>query len=236
MKREPGSADRLGLVRSALPAIAILVLVACVYTYHQELRRLGHAAASLQQEASAHTIRGRLIGQSVGKLSLTALREDKPVVWENGAGLRVLWFVDPRSCVNCLNDFTSWRKLTRNPEVKNTLVLVGVSRARAARMVRKAGVRSTVWWDEAGSVASNLVGTSPPPSLIVLLGSDRTVLGAEIGYRRGKCDPEMFTRLAALIETIRKGEAEVYAGKDELAERSVEMNSQKGDIDATTDP
>lgn len=233
----PCTEGRLRVVRSALPAIAILVLLGCIYGYHQEVQRISHAAAALKHDASAHTFRRDLIGQRLGNPSFAALRDDGWEGPDDGTPLLVLWIVDPGTCVNCLSDLTPWRRLTdNNPDVKKAIVLVGVSQAEAMQVMQKAGVRGDVWWDEEGSGASKFVGASPPPSLLLLLGPNRMVLAAEVGYQHGSCQREQFGQLNALVERIEKGGDRTYTARGAPKDRSLERKSQRVEVDAKSDP
>lgn len=195
-------------LRSVLPVAAIVVLVACVYSYHQETVRLSDRAQALEARAEAHALRGRLVGQRLGDLKLERVRGgDRAIDLESPAGgLRVLWFVDPRRCVSCLKDPSGWRNLNGKSSVLGTVILTGVDQARAAKVSRAVNLDGEILRDrgEWSQIAAR-IGEDPPPYVLLLLGRNGEVLAAEVGDRWTNCEPDVFRRLTALVEALEDG-------------------------------
>ena len=199
-----GQSPRRGLVRALLPGAAILVLMGSLYSYHRESTRLSEQAQSLQEQAEARNLRSRLLGTRVEGLELERLREEGAAGRRERATYHVLWFVDPRSCVRCLDDLSGWRAMAGRSGVWASLVLTGVPRSEGRRIVRNGlpGV-GTVLWDPGGSGLGMLSrDETPPPFMLLVLGDEGRVLTAEVGDRRRGCRPDLIENVATLVQAL----------------------------------
>lgn len=207
----------LEVVRSALPAVAILFLAGALYTYHREARDLSRRAEALQRTAEARVLRSRLIGKELRDASFTDLRGESRPILAGGAPVRVLWFVDPTSCLDCLRDLSGWRALSRAPGVQSSLILMGTDGSMARRVRRGVNLgESDVRWDLDGERTLELVGRRPPGALALLLGPDRRVLAAEVHGREGSCDWDSFARFVALLEVADEDGGATDGGSGEI--------------------
>lgn len=197
-------APRRGLLRALLPGAAIIVLLGSLYSYHRESTRLGEQARALQEQAEARDLRSRLVGTRVQGLEFEPLREEGAAGRREREAYQVLWFVDPRSCVGCLDDLAGWRAMAGRPGVRASLVLTGVPRTEGRRIVRH-GLpgAGTVLWDPGGSGLATLSRDETlPPYLLLVLGSDGRVLTAEVGDRRRGCRPDLIENVATLVQAL----------------------------------
>lgn len=193
-------------LRSLLPIVAILLLLGGLYSYHQEASRLGEHARSLETEAEARVLRSRLLGRFVDGLEFAVLRDGERLKGE-GAEVRVLWIVNPRTCIGCLMDLSELRKLARRPRVAASLVLTGVTRATAEDVTERAVDHSgRVLWDRDGAQLAALSGdVTPPPYLLLVFSGNSRVLAAEVGNRKTGCEPDLFENLDRLVSALAEG-------------------------------
>lgn len=199
-----GGSRRRGLVRTLLPGAAIVVLMGSLFSYHREAARLAERALALEERAEARALRSRLLGTRVEGLELEPLRAAGAEVRGGGDALRVLWLVDPRSCVSCLDDLSAWRATARRPGVRAFVVLTGIPRAEALRVARS-GLPDAgpVLWDPGAAGMAALSRSEPaPPFLLLVLGADGQVLAAEVGDRRSGCGPDLLENASALVQAL----------------------------------
>lgn len=213
-----GGKDRrwLEVVRSALPAAAILLLVGALYVYHRQARELSRRANALQEAAEARALRSRLIGKRLPDVSFADLDGRARPVLAGRSRLRVLWIVDPTSCVDCLRDLSGWRALSRHPGLQSSVILLGVDRATARRVRRGVNLgEADVRRDGDGAATRKLAGRRPARALALLVGPDRRVLAAEVRGPRGGCDWTSLARFIALLEVADEAGAAAGAGAGE---------------------
>lgn len=210
-----------GLPPSLLSTAAILLLIGGLYTYHQETHRLSEQAQTLEESAEARALRMRLLGMRLDDRILTALDRSSPARAGGASRLRILWFVNPGTCVSCLDDLSHWRALNDRSAVRATVILTGIDRRRATEVEGAANFGGEVLWGGAHGFTDSLIAGDSPPFLLLVVGQGGEVLAAEVGDRRTTCGPNVFRALTHLVEAILEDPGSADGPAASLASRKV---------------
>jgi len=180
------------LLREAPAVLAVVALLAVVFSYRSELQNRDDWISS----ANDHLLRLRVIDQVTG-----AHLPDMHVTTGDGtvADFRDLaqdggvWILAPEECVACMEDVGEWN-FARLVNGANVLLLFsGVGLAEARRLASVGEVRFPFAVDESG-ILRQTIGLALP-STYLAVAPDGTVVMADAGTEEMRCRPGFPSRL-----------------------------------------